>query len=369
MYTAFLTLPPLDPPADTAQPEAISETISLMPSSVSEFSGNTVNVTAARLNSTLLNNVTARYVVVPAMLGGLGSVALRIIQEGGTFLATNAQAIEPQETEAQDVSEGEDQSSEGTLNLTKPETEAENDRVSDNQGQITEAVVTHDFVPSIQMGAGLEFLILVTSSVLLGAVVGFIGTILSLDGPPEKANNKSKLAATSLMFALFFPSVITIFQENAMSQAKLIRADEERTVLEEKVRQTTQQAETLEEIAHERIIDDIETLNISPEAIEPSSPERLAPFSQIQETDPTDSQTSLIDSTRALALNATSDERAKEFIDSIFKIGNVDDGAVRDHAIRVLREIEENPTLSEAVQQTAEEKAEELLNMVTDSPE
>ncbi|MGD1949570.1 MAG: hypothetical protein ACFB14_07985 [Leptolyngbyaceae cyanobacterium] len=363
MYTAFLALPPLDSSAGKAKPEEISKTIP--PTAVPEISSiasNTVNSAAAKLNSTLLNNVTARYVVAPAMFGGLGSVALRIIQEGGTFMtAANAQVTEPQDGEEIAVQAelgNEDQGSEETLDQP----------VSEHQKQ-TEAVV-HDFVPSIQLGAGLEFLILVVSSILLGAVVGFIGTILSLDGPPEKANNKSKLAATSLMFALFFPSVITVFQENATSQAKLLRADEEKTVLQDKVRETTQQAENIETVARDRINSDIDqTLETAPESIEPSSPDSLIPFSHTREADPANAQSSLIDSTRVLVVNATSEENAKESINSIFRIGNVDDGAVRDHAIRALREIEKNSALSEAVQQAAAEKAEDLLNTVTDSPE
>ena len=283
--------------------------------------------------------------------------------------AATAQGIEPQDDEenaAQAELGNEDQSSEETLD--QPVSQVENGRISERQEQ-TEAVV-HDFVPSIQLGAGLEFFILVISSILLGAVVGFIGTILSLDGPPEKANNKSKLAATSLMFALFFPSVITVFQENATSQAKLLRADEEKTVLQEKVRETTQQAENIETVARDRINSDIDqTLDIAPELIEPSSPDSLIPFSHTREADPANAQSSLIDSTRVLVVNATSEENAKESINSIFRIGNVDDVAIRNHAIRALREIEKNSALSEAVQQAAAEKAEELLNMVTDSPE
>ena len=377
MYTAFLALPPLNPQTGKTEPATtfIPETNLTAPPEFFELSStasHTVNGATHKLNSTLSNNVTVRYVVVPAMFGGLGSVALRLIQEGGSFMATaNAQAIDTQDGEeisAQAATVDKEQGSEENLGQIESSLDVEDNSVSNTQGQqtATEESVVHDFVPSIQLGAGLEFLILVTSSILLGAVVGFIGTILSLDGPPEKANNKSKLAATSLMFALFFPSVITVFQENAMSQAKLIRADEEKTVLEEKVRETTQQAENLEEVAHDRIINDIETLDIAPETIEPSLPNDLAPLSRIQATSPTNSQISLIDSTKALVLNATSDEKAQEFIDSIFKIGNVDDGAVRDHAVRALGEINENPALSEAVQQAAEEKAEELQNMVAD---
>ena len=360
MYTAFLALPPLDSSASKAKSEATSISETIPPTAISEFSDAAVNDAAAKLNSTLLNTVTARYVVVPAMFGGLGSVALRIIQEGGTFMAAaTAQGIEPQDDEEIVVRPelgNEDQGSEEMLDLAA----AENDSVPERQEQ-TEAVV-HDFVPSIQLGAGLEFFILVTSSILLGAVVGFIGTILSLDGPPEKANNKSKLAATSLMFALFFPSVITVFQENATSQAKLLRADEEKTVLQEKVRETTQQAENIETVARDRINSDIDqTLETAPESVEPSSPDSLIPFSHTREADPANAQSSLIDSTRVLVVNATSEENAKESINSIFRIGNVDDGAIRNHAIRALREIEKNSALSEAVQQTAAEKAEEQL--------
>lgn len=245
MNTALLALPPLDPQTSKTEPETTftPETILPAPPEIAELSSaasQAMNGAANQLNSTLVNNVTVRYVVVPAMFGGLGSVALRLIQEGGSFMATaNAQALDPQDGEeisAQAEPMGEEQGSEENLGQVESGLEAQDDSASSTQDQQTgtEETVVHDFVPSIQLGAGLEFLILVTSSVLLGAVVGFIGAILSLDGPPEKANNKSKLAATSLMFALFFPSVITVFQENAMSQARLIRADEEKLCLRRK---------------------------------------------------------------------------------------------------------------------------------------
>ncbi|WP_031293178.1 hypothetical protein [Leptolyngbya sp. Heron Island J] len=374
MYTAFLALPPLDSQIDTTEPETtpVPETILPTPPAISELStaaAKTVNSSVNELNRTLLSNDTVRYVVVPAMFGGLGSVALRLIQEGGSFMAAaNAQAIETQDGEeltAQTESEGEEQGSQENLGQTELGVETQDDNASDIQESqtITEEAIVHDFVPSIQMGAGLEFSILVTSSVLLGAVVGFIGTILSLDGPPEHANNKSKLAATALMFALFFPSVITVFQENAMSQAQLIKADNERNVLEEQVREKTQQAENLEDVAHDQIINEIELLGSDSTYLEPSPLHGQSSPQQVEPLAPNtiiDSQTALIDSTKSLVLNATSEEKAKEFITSIFKIGNIDNGDVREYAIRALREVAENPTLSEAVQQTAAEKAEEL---------
>ena len=247
---------------------------------------------------------------------------------------------------------------------TDQEPETRNSRQNQPQQTTQETTIAHDFVPSIQMSAGLEFLILVTSSILLGAVVGFIGAILSLDGPPEKANNKSKLAATALMFALFFPSVITVFQENAMSQARLIKADKDRNVLEEQVRKKSEQAENLQEVAHDQITNNIEILDSDSTDSDPSSTDgqSILPQGQLLPTNTlTENQTALIDSTKALVLNATSEEKAKEFITSIFRIGNSDNSDVREHGIRALREIEANPTLSEAIQQAAKEKAETLL--------
>ena len=201
--------------------------------------------------------------------------------------------------------------------------------------------------------------------------VGFIGAILSLDGPPEKTNNKSKLAATALMFALFFPSVITVFQQNAVSQAKLLRADTENNNLEEQVREKIKQAENIEEAASKQLTDRIETLESESEIIEPPIPsEPIAPLGQLQNAEQSSliaSKLSLIDSTKALVLNATSEEKAKEFITSIFKIGDIENTAVKDHAIEALREIEDNHVLPEIIQQTAAEQSQILQSEISNS--
>ena len=369
MYTAFLALPPAE--SQTSPSTLDATTIPQVGLEATEGASRAVSNTENALDSQLLNNDTVKYVVVPAMFGGLGSVALRFIQEGGTFMAStseeNIQEIgELAEQPDNEMAEPEliEQSVQVGGEPTDQEPETRNSRQNQPQQTTQETTIAHDFVPSIQMSAGLEFLILVTSSILLGAVVGFIGAILSLDGPPEKANNKSKLAATALMFALFFPSVITVFQENAMSQARLIKADKDRNVLEEQVRKKSEQAENLQEVAHDQITNNIEILDSDSTDSDPSSTDgqSILPQGQLLPTNTlTENQTALIDSTKALVLNATSEEKAKEFITSIFRIGNSDNSDVREHGIRALREIEANPTLSEAIQQAAKEKAETLL--------
>ena len=375
MYTAFLALPPVE--SHTGQSTLDATTIpEVLPEAAEGSSAAVLNNAANTLNSKLLNNDTVKYVVVPAMFGGLGSVALRFIQEGGNFMATanaqeniqeTGQPIEQTDNEAAQTASGLiEQSVQGGGEPTEQEPETTNSRENQPQQITQEATIAHDFVPSIQMSAGFEFLILVTSSILLGAVVGFIGAILSLDGPPEQANNKSKLAATALMFALFFPSVITVFQENAMSQAKLIKADKDRNVLEEQVRQKSEQAENLQAVAHDQITNNIEILDGDSTDSDPSSTDGQSSLIQGQtlpNSTITENQTALIDSTKSLVLNATSEEKAKEFITSIFRIGNSDNSDVREHAIRALREIEANPALSETVQQAATEKVEKLLTV------
>lgn len=334
MYTAFLALPPLENQTGT-KAGTIPETDPLFPafsSDLSSAAAHQVNHAVTKLNKTLLTDDTVRYVVVPAMVGGLGSVALQMIQEGGTFMAKSVAVGKP--VEQRDPAPAQTgQGAENTQTAAPAPGTDGNEQTAPAQTHkvSTEQAVAHDFVPSIRVHAGLEFLILVASSVLLGTVVGFMGAVLSLDGPPKEANNKSKLAATALMFALFFPSVITVFQENAISQAELIQADKVNSDLKDQVQEKTQQAENLEEVARKEIIEET--------AADPVS---------------------TINNTHSLVLNATSEQKAKDAISSIFTIGNSDDGDVRDSALRVLTEIEENPALSEAVQQAAVEQLEKL---------
>ena len=379
MNTAFLALPQLESntsPADQTSPGGKTD---LLPTSagfgLTPAATDTITDAVTQLNKTLLSNDTVKYVVVPAMFGGLGSVALQMIQEGGTFMIkaeTNKKTDENQDSRG-NTTQTEQGSAEQSNYTTTEQVEQDSENL-DNQldkETSTEQATVHDFVPSIQMGAGLEFLILVASSVLLGAVVGFIGAILSLDGPPEKANNKSKLAATALMFALFFPSVITVFQQNAVSQAKLLKADSENNHLKEQVIEKGQQAANIEEAASKQLTDRIETLESEPDVTAPPIPsEPITPLEQLQDAEQSSlmaSKISLIDSTKDLVLNATSEEKAKEFITSIFKIGDIEDAAVRNHAIEALREIEGNQVLPEIIQQTAAEQAQILQSEIPNS--
>lgn len=290
------------------------------------------------LKDVLKTDATVKYVVVPAMVGGLGSVALQMVQDGGNF-----------------VVESEEQ---------PPE---------------------HDFIPAIQTHAGVEFSVLVASSVLLGAVVGYIGAILTLDGPPKDSNNKSKLAATALMFALFFPSVITVLQQNVESQANQINFEKVQD-LTEKAQEESQRADKLEQLVENRITQSNETLDETLDDVNATltttdgdnRPDVLTGEMQSNQLEDAQSRIirekkSLIEDNQALVVTASSNAKAREFINNIFEIGNVDveDGIedVRTYAIQTLEDINKNSDIDAELQTAAKEKAEELMATRPDVPE
>lgn len=355
MYTAFLALPPLETQSENEveaetvpfSQTASAETVSGLWSNVAP----TLNTALQKLDSALPKNDAVKYVVIPSMFGGLGSVALQMVQDEGTFLT------EPELKQTDDVE---------TASSTTAETSVDTTSSAANNAESGTLFHDrkHDFVPSIEMAAGLEFLVLVVSSVLLGAVVGFIGAILSLDGPPEEANNKSKLAATALTFALFFPSVITVLQQNAESQTNQLKSQFKADVQEitQKAENSVQKAEDSAQQAAKSRIDEVnEALNKVTDNPNQSS--------QIEDTTNhiIEKKSSLIDDAKELALTATSEESARDFIESIAEIGEADIEAVKNYAIKALEEIEENPEVAAEVQQAAEDKAEELRNIQSDS--
>ncbi|MBE9066905.1 hypothetical protein IQ260_09585 [Leptolyngbya cf. ectocarpi LEGE 11479] len=356
MYTAFLALPPLDPRSDN-EVEAETVPFSETAASVETVSGLWSNVAPAlnnalqKLDSALPKNDAVKYVVIPSMFGGFGSVALQMVQDEGTFVA---------EPELKPTEERE------TAGNTTDETSI--DTTSGAANSAERAMVRHepkhDFVPSVEMAAGLEFLILVVSSVLLGAVVGFIGAVLSLDGPPAEANNKSKLAATALAFALFFPSVITVLQQNAESQAKQLKSQYQAKVqdITRDAKDSIQEAEDSAQQAAKSRIDEVnEVLDEVTDNPSQSSGVEEATNHIVEK------KSALIDDARELALTATSEESARDFIESIADIGEADIEAVQNYAIDALEEIEENSEIVAEVQQAAQEKAEELRNIDSDN--
>lgn len=355
MYTAFLALPPLEPKTGK-EIEADTTTILETALASSQTSAGwwsrisyALDDALQKLDGALPKNDAVKYVVVPSMFGGLGSVALQMVQDEGTFLdkpniETNIEA----------------EISANALAGTESNTGSDNLNNTDSETQIAKA--NHDFVPSIEIHPGLEFLVLVISSVLLGTVVGFIGAVLSLDGPPEEANNKSKLAATALTFALFFPSVITVLQRNAESQTNQLRSQ-----FQSEVKEITQEAEaTVQQVedraAKNRIDETNRTLNKVNEFVDQAVANDPSQSTQLGETTNTiiEEKSILINDAESLARTATSEESARGFIDSISEIGTTDNEAIRNYAISALEEIQESPEISEAVQQAAREKLSEL---------
>lgn len=355
MYTAFLALPPLESQPDN---EVEAETVpcsEATAASVETVSGLWSNVSPAlnqalqKLDSALPKNDAVKYVVIPSMFGGLGSVALQMVQDEGTFLAES----ELKQTDELETAVTDATSAENTFSAA-----------NNAEHEIVRYEPRHDFVPSVEMAAGLEFLILVVSSVLLGAVVGFIGAVLSLDGPPKEANNKSKLSATALAFALFFPSVITVLQQNAESQAKQLKSQFQAEVQEitQEAEDSIQEAEDNAQQAAKSRIDEVnEALNQV--ADNPSQPSR--PEDAINHI--VDKKSALIDEAKGFALTATSEESARDFIESIAEIGEADIEAVKNYAVAALEEIAEDPEVAAEVQQAAKEKAEDLRNLESDS--
>ncbi|MBT9315324.1 hypothetical protein [Leptothoe spongobia] len=300
--------------------------------------------------ASLITDDTVRYVVVPAMVGGLGSVALQMIQDGGNFVVTP------------------DEQTTKTAHQDNNESAILTDQTSRNEGIKTtsEQSHEHDFIPAIKMHTGVEFSILVASSVLLGAVVGYIGAILTTDGQPRESNNKPKLAATALMFALFFPSVIQVLEKNVESEANKIRSE-----LQDNVQEANQVAETNAQLTKEKekaAKDNIDQTNQNLDEVAESFKQvDAANFTQnlqIKETTKRiiESKFALIDEAKSLALEATSDESAKQFVNSIFEIGRGDDVDVKQHAIQVLAKIKEESG-SREVQEAAEAKAAALRNL------
>lgn len=248
-------------------------------------------------------NESAKYIVAPSLLGGVGSIALSLRKE--RFF-----------TEV---------------------------RIANNPSYD----VRHDLITGIAAPLFLELPIMLASNILLGAITGFVGTVLTIGVPSE--SNRSRVVASALMFSLFFPSLLSTMEQNTIAK---IRAE----AAEEQVQRSRQRLEEAEEIATDvlgslrRNFDDFSTALSNGNDLD-----IRAALVEVQK--------GIINDAKSLVTSSTSVETAKRNIDEIVKAAEASNNnqMVVTAAVNALREIQGNTDLHTDIRQYAKKAADQLL--------
>mgnify|MGYP001793956068 CR=1 FL=1 len=315
----------------------------------------------------------AYFILLPGAIGGFSSFCLRLISSEREFLDEDAPDREASEGEA---SEGE-APDEDAPDEDVPDGEAENSLFSASsfssnryleslQSQVSTAEtptgssvdvnsslptpkLVHNFLEAVNFWQILEFSLLIGASIVLGMVVSYIGSILTV-GKPEPSN-RYRVAATAILIALFFPNVVVLLERYTEAQVALQTVDTRLEAQEEAIEAKDEEAATANARAESAQKENIGLLEQADSvAVNPPTDDELKEFRNTN-----------FEQARNLVIDSNSDQVALSGLESMHTIA-IRGGVDTTIAVRAFREIANsiNPTFSDEVKETALQYALEL---------